>query len=70
MTIENPINFKELLEVFNMADRKELEDYTDFANKSSIDDRVTLLENRLLILGVCLNKALNLLIEKDGQSTS
>lgn len=66
MTIEHPTNFQELLEAFNMADRKELEDYADFAINKGIEDRIALLENRLLIVGVCLNKALTLLAEKDA----
>lgn len=66
MSIENPTNFQELLEAFNMADKKELEDYTDFAVNKGIEDRISLLENRLLIVGVCLNKALTLLAEKDA----
>lgn len=65
MTIEEPTNFQELKDALNMVDKMEVQDFADFAEKT-LENRVLLLERRLNIVGVCLNKALTLLVKKDA----
>lgn len=59
-----PKSLDELRHTFLALDQRELDDYADFAQKDVLENRVALLEKRLLVMGVVLNKALSLLVQE------
>ena len=63
--LNEPTTFAELRSAFLQADQIELNDYTANAEQGNTEDRVTLLEKRLFVMGVIITKLLSLLAEKE-----